>query len=266
MPVEAQVVQADYDFDASGFVTPAGAAPMRYAMPQNGGIQQVGYFPSGSIQSSSSCDAPGCASGPSCGADGCDGNNGCAAGCVGGIFGRLGGQGLACGGCGLGGCLSCGGLSNLRHMCIFCRGMGCSACQLRNKGGLFGYGALGSVCGLLSQIKPYSEAGLCQQRWYDFSLGLMFLGKTSATPGVGNGVTSQGVGGPIVLEADDLDSGNLEEGLRLSGAFLFGPGSNLEATWIGGHEWGGFAQAQDQNAQLFSVISQFGAQPGGAPN
>ena len=277
-PAKAQVVQADYDYEASGFVVPQGMVPPQQSLFQPSSVMQVGYMPSGFSAPSSACDAPGCASGcsggpgcgaenmmgcaggPSCGAEGCDGAT---PGCVGGCFSGLGGAGLACGGCGRLGCGFCGGLSNLRHMCIFCRGAGCSACQLRNKGGLFGFGALGTIFNAWRSIEPYSDAGLCSQRWYDVSLGLIFLGKTNAAPGASGGVTSQGIGGPIVLSMDNVEAGQLEEGLRLSGSLMVGPGSNIEATWIGGHEWGGFAQVQDSNALLFSFISEFGAQPGG---
>ena len=66
-PSNAQVVHADADYDASGFVTPAGMAPPEL----NGGIMPAGYYPS----DASSCDSGGCDSG-CCDSAGCD-SGGC---------------------------------------------------------------------------------------------------------------------------------------------------------------------------------------------
>lgn len=259
----AQVVQADYDFEASGFITPAGVRP-----PGQYSVAPVGYYPSAAV-TGASCDSGSCDSG------GCDGMGygngmqsggvfgggaGCASDGCGGVFGQLGGGGLACGGCGIRGCSACQGLSNLRHMCLFCRGQGCSACQLLQENGLLGLGA-GGVCGFLSNFKPYSEAGLCAQRWYDVSLELMLLGHNTGASGGINGVTSQGISGPIVLGLNDTSDGGLEPGFRLSGSLMMGAGSNIEATWIGGHEWENTASVSDAGAGLFSFVSAFGNTP-----
>jgi hypothetical protein len=300
-PIHAQpprTQHADLDFAASGFVLPAGVnaydarglnsgsvqqaamtqqpagqmmmptGPNQYAPAMQqaaGSVQQVGFF-SGHP---SDCDSGGCDSG-CCGGGmngGC-GNAGpyggvpygismmhhggypqetcqsCDPILSGGILGKM------RGGCGAGGCgPGQDGLSGLRHLCIFCRGGGCSACQGLNPGAL-------------SALKPYSEAGLCAQRWYDLSAEAIFLGHNAS--GIGGPVTSQGVGGPILLSTGDTGQGDLEAGVRLSAAIILGPGGNLETTYIGGQEWGGTASVSDPGGQLFSFISDFGALPVGA--
>ncbi len=252
----AQVVQADYDFDASGIVAPAGVQP-----PGQYAIAPVGYYPSAAA-SGSSCDSGGCDSmsegifGSGGGGGGCS-SGGC------GIFGGGGGCSLPCGGCGhCGSCVK--KLSKLRHFCIFCRGQGCSACQLHKEGGCLGFGA-GGIAGTLGMLMPYREAGLCSQRWYDVSLEMMLMGhNTGASDGV-NALTSEGAattGAPnIVMRSGDANAGDMETGYRLSGALMIGAGSNIEATWIGGHEWNNIESVYGNGANLFSFISDFGTQP-----
>jgi hypothetical protein len=284
---------ADLDFAASGFVLPAGAsgfdagavqlaainqqmtsrsmggptqyAPASYAQPMPSqsaptGIAQVGFFSGGG----SACDA-GCCGGGGCDAGGCDAMGGyggpfgmgmmhggygggvyqdCDPILTGGIVGKMRGE---CG-CGADG----QELSGLRHICMFCRGGGCSACQSFHPGALLG---------ALAALKPYSEAGLCAQRWYDLSAEAVFLGHNAS--GIGGPVTSQGVGGPIVLSSGDTGATDLEAGVRLSAALIMGPGGNIEGTYLGGHEWDGSASVSDPTGQLYSFISDFGAQPGG---
>ncbi|NND98753.1 MAG: hypothetical protein HKN47_15640 [Pirellulaceae bacterium] len=261
----AQVVQADFDYEASGFVVPAGMTTGQ----MDGGVMQVGYYPTaaGSSCAAGGCDTGGCDGG--CDSMGCNGGGilGDAA-VTGGVLRHLAGSGMACGGCGTSGCGFCGGLSNMRHMCIFCRGAGCSVCQMIQQNGrggpcgLFGIGA-GGIYSMLSSIQPYSKAGLCAQRWYDASLEGMFLTHSSGSTGNVNGLTSRGISGPIVLGIDDTDAGgDLEAGFRLSGAVMLGgAGSNIEATWVGEHEWSSEATAFGNGPELFSFISEFGTSP-----
>jgi hypothetical protein len=179
---QSQVIQADADYEAAGYVTPAGMVPPTM---YQGAVQPVGFF-SGSP--ASSCDAyGGCDSCPSGGCDsgygGCDGAGGCSS--------------CSSGGCGILGCGG-GGHWDLSRFCIFCRGSGCEACQLTS---LIGSG---QILGMIGALRPYSEAGLCSQRWYDLSAEALFLSHDSG--GFGGGVTSQGIGGPIVLSVADADA------------------------------------------------------------
>ncbi len=121
----------------------------------------------------------------------------------------------------------------------------------------------GDICSCaFSCLRPYGEAGLCAQRWYDLSAEVLFL---SHDGGAGNlGVTSLGTGptGPIVLNLGQANSGNNSEaGARLSAAVICGVGGNLEATYMGGSEWKDRAFVTDPNAGLFSFISNFGQSP-----
>lgn len=253
------VVQANIDYDASGYVTPAG---MMHPSMYQGGVVPVGYD-----LACDGCGVAGCAE-PSCGtfADDCS-INGCDGSCngrcgvfadggvfgSGGILGKLSGHGEACGGCGQQGCGHCGGLSRLRHCCLFCRGGGCSACQFLGCGYLLG--AL-KCCG------PYREAGLCAQRWYDLSFEVTSLSHSNGS--LSGPVTTFGVAplGPIVLSRGDADGGNDQEaGARLSASFIFGAGGNIEATYMGGNQWQSQASAFDNAAGLFSFVSDFGTNP-----
>lgn len=258
------VRHANLDFDGSGYVTPAGMVPPSL---YQGGVMPVGF----QRACDSGCDAPGC-DGMSCSSGGCSSGGcstgGCTTGGCGssgsGIFDQLGG-GFGFGGCctcgllkgGLlgklrnGGCAGCG--ANLRHMCIFCRGGGCSACQLLGRGYLLG---------ALNSLRPYTEGGLCAQRWYDVSLGALFLGHTSGNGGEALTTLGVGPGGQTVLSLGDAaDGDDIEAGLRFSVAMIFGAGGNLEGTYMGGNEWSSRAEVRDPSAGLFSTISDFGTDP-----
>ena len=283
--VDAQVVQADYDYEASGYLVPAGGAAPTINGGVVGGVRQAGYYPGESVSGSSSCDSGTCDSPGGFGriGHGLHGGGGFGGGGIGhalhggggfggglhgggvlggGLHGGGGlGGGLLSGACGCQACLNGSRLSDLRHRCPFCRGAGCSFCQLKQNGGLLG------LCGggageLFQKLKPYREAGLCAQRWYDISAGLIFLGHTTGNGGIGGPITTQGISGTPVLSVGDADGGDLDTGVRLSGSLVFGgAGASLEATWIGGHDWRGAAEVTDPNAGLFSFISDFGNLP-----
>jgi hypothetical protein len=92
-------------------------------------------------------------------------------------------------------------------------------------------------------------------RWYDFSLEAVFLDHSiGGSSGV---LTTQGVqGNPVLsLGAAGVD---METGVRASAAIICGAGGNLEFSYLGGNTWNGRAAVSDPNAQLFSVISDFG--------
>ena len=217
----AQVTLADYDMEASGFVTPAGMLPIHTQM------MQVGY--------ASSCDAGSCdgAYGAmGCGPMGC-GQMGCgdcmSNGNPGGILGKM--QANRCGN-------GCGGDSPFEY---------------------FG----GAIAGTLASLGPYEGAKLCEQRWYDLSLEALVLDRQvrGAAPSV---ITTQGSGptGVPVLRLGDISS-SLEGGVRISGAFIFGPGGNIELTYMGSNEWNDSASVTSTGADLFSFISGFGTTPAG---
>ncbi len=315
-----RVVQADLDFAASGYVTPAGMAmPTMYqgmvgALAPNTMAPNVaasnsatsGTLPYGNVVpvgfQEPACDSAdfggrmnplmfdggcdgcgemgcdgGCGGGlfsggflshgcDSCGDGGCDGE--CEEECDGGIFGCCGcsrcrmlgrggflgrfGNRAACGGCAQQGCPYCGGLTNLRHMCLFCRGGGCEACQFLGRGYLLG---------ALRYLLPYRDAGRCAQRWYDLSLE--GVGLTHNNVRSGNVLTTRGTGAGAVpvLFQDDADA-SFEAGMRASVAMILGVGGNLEFTYMGTEGWDNNQTVTDPNANLFSFISDFGVFPG----
>lgn len=211
------VRQANIDYEASGYVTPAG---MQHPSLYQGGVLPVGY------------------------AMACDGGNGnCGPLGCGGLFSDLSsghGFGLS------------GGLASHRLFCLFCQGNGCPVCEACHPL------ALGSC---LKKLLPYTRAGLCAQRWYDLSAEAVFLGHSSG--GVRGPLTSFGQAGSTVLSMEDAGSGDeLEAGVRLSGALIFGVGGNLEATYMGGNQWNASASVRDDvTNNLFSVITSFGTDP-----
>ncbi len=290
----SRVVNADIDYAASGFVAPAGMVapemypgnPMMAGIPGGGGMGMPsmgmpgsGYGGIAQVAMSQrvhgcgnpSCDGS-CDSAPMGMGGGCDGFSyfdGDAYGCDSG-FGLSGGR---CDGCGmLGGRCGCGlgqggilsrlqGDGGFSHFCIFCRGAGCGVCQSR----FSPVEAFGSV---FSALLPYRDAGICAQRWYDVSAEGVFLSRSSSPIGV-NTITQrgQGPGATPALSSNDIFSDDLEEGIRVSGAFIFGPGGNFEATYLGGQEWSDSATAVATTGavppDLFSFITNFGGAPSG---
>ncbi len=252
LPAAAQMPMADADYDASGYVTPAGMAhPSMYqggvvpaGMAFSPGMQGYGpaAFPGGvmpvGFMSGGQCDG-------NCGT--CDtGSGACGGNSRGGVIGScMNGNGLC--GCGLCGGGSC--LDSLSKYCFFCRGSGCLACKsidLRY---------LGSN---LHKCRPYGE--ICGLRWYDLSAEAVFLGHTQG--GSNFPVTSRGSGNPppnVVLTSGDADGGDeLAAGIRLSGALICGVGGNVEATYMGGNKWNATAGVTSDAPDLFSFISDFG--------
>ncbi len=276
LPVNAgppSVLHADADYEASGYVTPAGMVPPTM---YQGGVMPVGFYggqPSG-CASPGVCDSMGSCGSPTCGSEYYGGGSGifdsgyssCDGGCDGGCDSCGGGCGIFGGG-GLLGRLcqhSQGGMSNARHLCLFCRGGGCSACQL-----LGSCLNPGSCLAAMQYLRPYSAAGVHAQRWYDLSAEAVFLGHSGGGPNFGVTSLLQGPIPPattpppdIVLYSGSADAGgDLEAGVRLSGAVIFGAGANLEATWMGGHEWSSEAFVADQNPVYYSFVSEFGTDP-----
>jgi hypothetical protein len=253
------VRHADFepDYEASGFVRPAGMpSPETYFRS----VEQAGFFGNGPIAArlggQDSFAGHGTYAGPvsyesggygepygysdgSCGPDGYEcGDCGCGHGC-----GLFGGCGLL--GCGHGGCLS-----RLRGMCMFCGGAGCGVCQSIGRGYLLG---------ALHSLMPYAEGGLSTQRWYDLSADLMFLQVSGGAPN--QVVTTRDIEGTPVLFASDANQ-DYSVGGRISGAFICGPGGNIEVTYLGGNRWSGEGVATGAG-DLYSFLSEFGRVPQG---
>lgn len=208
-------------------------------MQANGQVAQVGCFCAGG---GNSCDAyGGC---DSCGYGGCDG---CGQG-PGGLIGKV------CNG-------NRSGMNGLQNVCPFCRGEGCSICQ-----SVGGESRLGECCAMFG---PYTEAGLCAQRWYDVQLEYMMLSMNSSYDS--KNVSSLGVGeNNAVMSTGDVDFGDMAPGFRLTLSMLFGAGGNLEATYFGTHSYDDTSETfatldalGNSQFNLFSAFSEFGTMPPG---
>lgn len=228
---------ANYDLAGSGFVTPAGMPPVG-----SPGMMGMSGYPVMPVGYNGGCDS------------GCDGMPMQA--CM---------DRMVCGTCGGGGGCSCnsvfgggGVLGKLRNggsACLFCRGAGCTACKELP----FGYaGSL--LASAIDFLRPYEDASICSQRWYDLSLEALVLDRNIGG-GVPSVITTQGVAGTPVLTLDDVGSSDLETGVRVSGAFIWGVGGNVELNYMGGHEWSGTGAATSANPDLYSFISDFGTNP-----
>lgn len=135
-------------------------------------------------------------------------------------------------------------------MCPHCRGLGCLHCG--GRGGL-----LGDVLGITG---PYDDGGCCAPRWYDFAVDFMLLTRDTVDRGVD--LTSEGVGGPIVLSTDQLDFDEAA-GFRFSGMFQVTAGGSVEFTYYGTFHWHKSATVSSDTDSLFSVVSDFGQNPPG---
>lgn len=238
-PVQQAYFEPDYQ--ASGLVVPAGMpGPQAYHQA----VQQTGFFGNAPIAArlGADCDASGCDA--YCDANGCYGECGCAAGQCG-CAARAGLLGGGLVGGGAGGFLG----SGMRPMCLFCGSSGCGFCNS------FGSGIGGRV---LRSFLPYGQAGLAAQRWYDLSFDVMFLETTAA--GGDLVLSTSDINGTPVLRARDAHDNDHEAGGRISGAFIVGPGGNIEVTYLGGNRWRNSALAEGQG-DLYSFLSEFGTAP-----
>ncbi len=240
LPAAAQMPMANADYDASGYVTPAGMAhPSMY----QGGVVPAGMAFSAGMQNNGATAFPGGIMPVGFMSGGqCDGNSG------------------SCdpGASALGNGLLRGGLIGSRESCLGLLGGGScfdAFCDYWSIDPRY----LGSnLHGLGNGLGPYGE--ICGLRWYDLSVEAVFLGHTQ---GGGNmPITALGQGNPpsnVVLSLGDANDGDeLAAGVRLSGALICGVGGNIEATYMGGNKWNANAQVTSAGNDLYSFISDFG--------
>jgi hypothetical protein len=146
--------------------------------------------------------------------------------------------------------------------CPYCGGHGCDACRHMHghhrHGGILGLVHHGPLAGWLHWILPYPDGGCAAIRWYDIAVDGMMLQRENAGRNVA--FASDGIGGPIVLQTDDLDFEE-EPSFRFSAAFQAGPGSNYEFTYYGLFHYSDRAFVNSPGDTLFSVFSGFGLAP-----
>ena len=249
LPATAQMPIANADYDASGYVTPAG---MTHPSMYQGGVVPAGMaFSAGMMNNGAAAFPGGVMPVGFLSANQCDGNcsscePGIGFGSRGGILGPcMSGNGLC--GHGMVGSGNC--LDTLSQYCLFCRGSGCLACKSID---------LRYLGNNLQRFKPYGE--ICGLRWYDLSVEAVFLGHTQ---GLGNmpvtGVGSVNPPTDVALSLNDAKDGDeLAAGVRLSGALICGVGGNIEANYMGGNQWDARAVANSATNNLYSFITDFG--------
>ena len=116
-------------------------------------------------------------------------------------------------------------------------------------------GLLGDVLGL---VGPYTDGGACAPRWLDISVEGMWLKRDDS--GRPQALTSQGLGGPVVLNANGIDFG-AKPSFKLSAWLQFKSGGNLEFNYYGQFNFSGSKQVTDPTDSLYSAFSQFGTAP-----
>lgn len=146
------------------------------------------------------------------------------------------------------------------ELCPYCGGAGCEFCMAE---GLFGNhhrwlrgGLLGD---LLRCVAPYPDGGCAAVRWFDFAVDYMALQRDDAGRNVN--LTSQGIGGPIVLSTSQLDFGDYKSGFRFIGALQLAAANTLEFTYFGQFHYNARARVRSADNDLYSVLSQFGVVP-----
>ena len=158
-----------------------------------------------------------------------------------------GGGGMMAGGCGACGG-DCGGA---------CGGMGAIGAALGGVGECLAGGYDGYNSQLLGQANgPFGSGACCQPRWFDAHAEWLFWQRdiSDSQP-----FASRNIAGVTALDANQFDLSHAS-GFRVTGAYLIGPSSALEATYFGGFNWANGAQATG-NGDLYSVFSEFGTNP-----
>lgn len=143
------------------------------------------------------------------------------------------------------------------------------------------YGPGAGLASLLGCLAPYSEGSRATQRWYDVSVGVIGLSRTTDVGGVATGqrdpvtgvfdttevLSSFGVAGTPALSTSNLDMDKMRYGLEAIANLQTGVGANLEFRYFGLNNWEVSQTAStvaSGNPTLFSVFSLFGTSPGGA--
>lgn len=99
----------------------------------------------------------------------------------------------------------------------------------------------------------------CGGHLFDFHAEYMYLKRDTVSRYVP--FTSAGLGGPIILDSDDLDFGNPEHGLRMTASFVCSPGYDVEFSYFGTVDKFEDAAQVEIVDGLFSAFSDFGTDP-----
>lgn len=104
---------------------------------------------------------------------------------------------------------------------------------------------------------PLGDGGCCAPRWFDVHVEWMYMQREEVSePTI---FSARNILGNPVLGTEDLSLPE-QSGFRLTGAYLIGPGANIEGTFFGTFNWADSAQVTG-NGDLYSVFSNFGSDP-----
>ncbi len=137
--------------------------------------------------------------------------------------------------------------------CPYCGGQGCDYC--------LGTGADDFDVHILRWLLPYSEGGLCEQRFYNIFADAIYLRREGISRLVEFSSEGPLPGGTIVLTSDSLDF-NETLGFRAGAAIQVAAGKTLEASYMGAFDWDSGAHVTSAS-NLFSAMSNFGQGPPG---
>lgn len=113
-----------------------------------------------------------------------------------------------------------------------------------------GYGQV--LLGALGLLAPYGEGGCCAPHWFDFHAEFLYLGLDNSAPFI---EFSRETGGTTRITSGSLEYDDTA-GLRVTGTYQTGPGSNLEFTYLGMFDFNRSARATGVD-ELNSIFSNF---------
>jgi hypothetical protein len=130
---------------------------------------------------------------------------------------------------------------------------GCDECiglpTGHQSGHRLGYG----LSSLLAWLAPYGEGGCCAPHWFDIHAEAVFMTIDNTSPSI---IFSKDGADQNRISSADLGFSE-EPGMRITGAYQTGPGSNLEFTYLGLLDHVNTARVESDLDDLDSVFSDF---------
>lgn len=112
--------------------------------------------------------------------------------------------------------------------------------------------------GLLRHLLPFDDGGCCAPHYFD--VHAEYVNYRREDVGRNVDLVSDTPLGPIVLSTSDLDFDSAS-GFRVTLTHQVGPGSNIEGTYLGQHNFSSSASVTSNTDSLFSAFSDFGLFP-----
>ena len=131
-------------------------------------------------------------------------------------------------------------------------GCDCDECAGTGSGLRRGHRLGQGIRSILALLAPYGEGGCCAPHWFDIHAEAVFLNLDN---GGRFAEFSRDTSGISRITSNDLGLSD-EPGMRITGAYQTGPGSNLEFTYLGLFDYSTTAWATG-NEDLLSAFSDF---------